>query len=221
LVIIDPVSSYLGKTDSHKNADVRGTLEPLGDMAARLRVAIVSITRFSKGAGQSAINSFIGSIAFVAASRAAFIVTRDPESEDPARRLFVQAKNNLAADHGGLAFRVEQRMVGEDILASAIAWESEKVTRKADEILAASRDSNSTPERAEAEDFLREFLSAGPRAATEVEAEAKDAGISWRTVRRVQKILGVKSYRKAESGDGLGKLGRWYWSLPGGASDPK
>ena len=106
LVIIDPVSSYLGKTDSHKNADVRGTLEPLGDLAARLRVAIVSITHFSKGAGQSAVNSFIGSIAFVAAARAAFIVTRDPESEDPARRLFVQAKNNLAADHGGLAFRV-------------------------------------------------------------------------------------------------------------------
>ena len=78
LVIIDPVSSYLGKTDSHKNADVRGTLEPLGDMASRLRVAVVSITHFSKGAGQSAINSFIGSIAFVAAARAAFIVTPRP-----------------------------------------------------------------------------------------------------------------------------------------------
>ena len=55
LVIIDPVSSYLGKIDSHKNAEVRGTLEPLGDMASRLRVAIVSVTHFSKGAGQSAL----------------------------------------------------------------------------------------------------------------------------------------------------------------------
>ena len=127
LVIIDPVSSYLGKTDSHKNADVRGTLEPLGDMASRLRVAVVSITHFSKGAGQSAINSFIGSIAFVAAARAAFIVTRDPDNTDPARRLFVQAKNNLAADSGGLAFRVEQRIVGKDIVASAIAWEGERI----------------------------------------------------------------------------------------------
>ena len=35
LVIIDPVSSYLGKVDSHKNSDVRGALEPLGDMASR------------------------------------------------------------------------------------------------------------------------------------------------------------------------------------------
>ena len=221
LVIIDPVSSYLGKTDSHKNADVRGTLEPLGDMASRLRVAVVSITHFSKGSGQSAVNSFIGSIAFVAAARAAFIVTRDPESEDPARRLFVQAKNNLAADHGGLAFRVEQRMVGNDILASAIAWESEKVTRNADEILAASRDTKSTPERVEAEEFLREFLRAGPRAATEVEAEAKDAGLSWATVRRAQKSLRIKPYRKAESGDGLGKQGRWYWALPNTEDAPK
>ena len=92
LVIIDPVSSYLGKLDSHKNADVRGALEPLGDMASRLRVAVVSITHFSKGAGQSAVNSFIGSIAFVAAARAAFIVTRDPDSDNPARRLFIRPR---------------------------------------------------------------------------------------------------------------------------------
>ena len=215
LVIIDPVSSYLGKTDSHKNADVRGTLEPLGDMASLLRVAVVSVTHFSKGTGQSAVNSFIGSIAFVAAARAAFIVTRDPESEDPARRLFVQAKNNLAMDSGGLAFRVEQRLLPGDIVASAVMWEGERITRTADEILAASRETDDKPERGEAEDFLKDVLAAGPRPATEVEAEAKGAGIAWRTVRRAQKDLGIKPYRRAESGDGLGNAGRWYWSLPG------
>ena len=218
LVIIDPVSSYLGKIDSHKNADVRGVLEPLGDMASRLRVAVVSITHFSKGSGQSAVNSFIGSIAFVAAARAAFIVTRDPDSRDPARRLFVQAKNNLAADCGGLAFRVEQHLVGNDIVASAIAWESERITRTADEILAANREGNESPERVEAEDFLNDALSSGDRPSTEIVAEAKGAGISWRTIRRAQKALGIKPYRKAETGDGLGKSGRWYWSLPSAGS---
>ena len=44
LVIIDPISSYMGKTDSHKNSDVRGVLEPVGEMAARLRVAVVTVT---------------------------------------------------------------------------------------------------------------------------------------------------------------------------------
>ena len=55
LVIIDPISSYMGKTDSHKNSEVRGAFEPAGEMAERLRVAILSITHFSKaGAGNSA-----------------------------------------------------------------------------------------------------------------------------------------------------------------------
>jgi putative DNA primase/helicase len=39
LVIIDPVSSYLGKADSHNNSEVRGVLEPLSEMAERMRVA--------------------------------------------------------------------------------------------------------------------------------------------------------------------------------------
>src|SRR4029079_8163640 len=61
LVIIDPISSYLGtKIDSHKNSDVRSVLEPLGDLAARRRVAILCNNHFAK-AGGSANNRMIGS----------------------------------------------------------------------------------------------------------------------------------------------------------------
>ena len=48
LVIVDPVSSYLGKTDSHKNSEVRGVLEPLSEMAERMGIAILTVTHFSK-----------------------------------------------------------------------------------------------------------------------------------------------------------------------------
>jgi putative DNA primase/helicase len=41
LVVIDPISSYLGRgIDSHRNSDVRGVLEPLNEMAERLGVAV-------------------------------------------------------------------------------------------------------------------------------------------------------------------------------------
>ena len=35
LIVIDPVSAYLGRADSHVNAEVRGILAPLTDLAAR------------------------------------------------------------------------------------------------------------------------------------------------------------------------------------------
>ena len=35
LVIVDPISAYLGGRDSHSNADIRGLLAPLADIAAR------------------------------------------------------------------------------------------------------------------------------------------------------------------------------------------
>jgi hypothetical protein len=215
LIIIDPISSYLGpKVDSHVNAAVRAVLEPVGEMAARLRVAIVAITHPPKGTGTTAINRFIGSIAFVAAARAAFMVTRD--ADDDTRRLFLPVKNNLAAVGNGLAFRLEQRIVGdpgEGIVASSVAWESEAVTMTADQALQAS-DAQSTGKGsagAEAEELLRNALATGPVAMKDIQAEAKEAGLSWATVRRAKERLGIVAERESHGRDGGG---RWTWAMP-------
>jgi putative DNA primase/helicase len=219
LVIIDPISSYLGAgVDSHVNAAVRRVLEPVSEFAARLGVAIVAITHPPKVTGTAAINRFIGSIAFVAAARAAFMVTRD--AEDEGRRFFLPVKNNLAATGQGLAFRLEQRIVGDEskgIVASSVVWDGEPVAISVDQALQAT-DAGSDHRSATAEDFLLDLLGGGGEvAAVEIKREAQDAGIAWATVRRAQKRLGIKPVRHAESGDGLGGRGRWYWSLPTGA----
>ena len=213
LVIIDPISSYMGKTDSHKNSDVRGVLEPVGEMAARLRVAVVSVTHKSKGKGNSAINSAIGSVGFTGVARSAFLVEKDPDDRD--RRLFLQIKNNIAKDPGGLAFRVGQQLLPGDIIGSSIFWDSDRVSCTADQVLAANENASDRPAQIEAEEFLRDILRDGPRPAKDIEAETKEAGIAWRTVNRAKKTLGIAAERRAESGQGLGRAGRWYWSWPG------
>ena len=211
MVCIDPISSYLGGADSHKNAAVRGVLEPIGEMADRMRVAVLSITHFSKsGAGitTKALHRFIGSIAFVGAPRMAFAVIED--AADKERRLMLHAKNNLAPPPPGLAFKLKQTIVVEAIVASRIDWEPEHVNMTADAALAAgavSGDGHSAKE--DAEDFLREVLADGAVGAKEVKRQAGEAGIANRTLMRAKRDLGVQSYRE----EAVDKH-KWFWILP-------
>src|SRR6266403_1988168 len=139
LIIVDPISAYMGGSDGNGNVETREVLEPLAEMANRLRIAVVAVTHMNKGGGggnQSALNRFAGSIAFVAAARAAFAVIEDPEDDE--RRLLLQAKNNLGKPCKGLAFRLEQRLVAGDIVSSNVMFEGEHVSASIDEALNAS-----------------------------------------------------------------------------------
>jgi hypothetical protein len=217
LVIIDPVSSYMGKTDSHKNADVRSVLEPIGEMAERLRVAVLAITHLSKGDGK-AINRFIGSIAFVAAARAAFTVVADAEDDAGLRRLFLQVKNNIAPPAPGLAFRLEQREVAPGIIGSSLAWDSTPVTMTADQALGGGGDDGGHTAKDDAADFLCDVLAAGPLPAKDIERLAAEAGLlgngkpigQTKAFRLARKDLGIVPARTG----GLGSGGQWVWALP-------
>jgi putative DNA primase/helicase len=207
LIIIDPVSSYLGPVNSHNNADVRAVLEPLGAMAARIRVATICNNHFSKGGG-SANSRVIGSVAFVNPARAAFIVT--PDEEDDTRMLLIPSKMNIAPIRHGLAYRIEGCLIhseGSEIATSRIMYESTPVTISADQALAAlSAHGENKSDKAEAIEFLKELLKAGPMAAKDVKKEASDAGISSKSLRSARAALGIKPEKASFEGG-------WVWKL--------
>jgi putative DNA primase/helicase len=209
LVIIDPISSYMGKADSHKNSDVRGVLEPISEMAGRKRTAILSVTHFSKsnaGTTTKALHRFIGSIAFVGAPRAAFAVIEDPDNEG--RMLFLHAKNNMGAKPQGLAFRLVQILLeGLTRPVSYVVWDSEPVNMTANEAMAASDEDCTALD--EVTDFLRDELKAGPVEADIIRSQAKRAGIADRTLKRARAKLGVISRR-----EGFGRDGKFFLELP-------
>jgi len=193
MVILDPITSYLGSVDSHKNADVRGVLDPLNDFASRTRVAVIANNHFSKGGG-TANSRFIGSVAFVNAARAAFIVTSD--DTDETRKLLIPSKSNIGPLSTGLAYRIEGCLIdyeGNSIPTSRVMYESAPVTISADRALAALQGGESARSaKDEASDFLEDLLAAGPVPAKEVQAAAREAGISTKSLRTAKDALGIK-----------------------------
>jgi hypothetical protein len=213
LVILDPVSAYLGGTDSHKNAEIRGLLAPLADLAARHDVAVLTITHMSKGIAGRALYRAMGSLGFIAAARAAWLAIAD--ADNPHRRLFLPAKMNLAEEPSGLAYALQSVMLDGIGPVGRVAWESGPVTLTADAALAAAAaDPEARGARDVAADWLKEALAAGPMTADDLKAAAKASGVAWRTVRRAQVAVGVKVRRQ-----GFGPDGKWYWLLPGQVID--
>jgi putative DNA primase/helicase len=130
------------------------------------------------------------------------------DAKDTDRRLFLHTKNNLAESPQGLAFRLEQVIVGEGIVSSRVEWEDVPVNITANEALGA--DATTKQDRTaieEAKCFLLELLAGGSVLAKKVWAEVEDAGLSRATVQRAKKELGIKS-GKCGMEDG------WTWSLP-------
>ena len=207
-VVIDPISAYLGGADSHKNAEIRALLAPLAKLAECHQVAVLCVSHLNKGGGSEALSRVTGSLAFVAAARAVYIVAKDQESER--RRLFLPAKNNVGNDTSGLAFCIESVALG-PIETSRVSWEAEPVTISADEVLTPEGHEERT-ERREAEDWLRDILADGPLAAKTIQQQAKDAGLAWITVRRAKDRLGIKPVKTRFDGG-------WEWALPEDAQD--
>lgn len=216
LLVIDPVSAYIGHVDDHRNSEVRGLLRPLAELAHETGVAIVLVTHLNKGVGE-AINRVIGSIAWAAAARAAWAVIRDPD--DDKRRLLLCLKNNIGLESLGMAYRIASPP-GEGMVAALsgvgrIEWESEPLSVRADDVLGAPRGEgvlDPAPARAEAAGFLRELLKNGPVGSEQIKVEAKAAGVKWASVRRAKEAIGIVA-RKI----GFGEKAGWCWVLPDAA----
>ncbi|MFH0980025.1 MAG: AAA family ATPase [Planctomycetota bacterium] len=202
LVVIDPVSAYTGRVDTYKNAEVRQLLARMAEMAGRFGVAVVLVDHLNKNSNARAMYRGMGSVAFVAASRAAWAVAKDPEDQE--RRLVLPIKTNLAPDSSGLAYRIEA--TGPDS-APRIVWDPNPVTVTADEVLGGGRREGAVPTEVQrAVEWLRSELRDGPVLQKAIMERADGAGFSQATVRRAFTVLGVKSQKESFSGP-------WLWAL--------
>lgn len=211
LVVIDPITAYLDKADTHKTADVRAAMMPLQTMASNRKIAVVVVSHLNKSGGNGkSINAVTGSGAFVALARAAFLVTKG--QEDEGLRLFVQAKNNIASAPG-LSFRIQAKTLSNGIEAPYVVFEEGTVNVTADEAIGDGAPQRDHSQIDAAKQFLTEELRHGPVPTKMLFERAAEQRISEKTLRRAQKDLGVMAKKSAKF------QGEWVWEFPFVAGD--
>jgi hypothetical protein len=204
LIIIDPISAYLGKIDSHRNTEVRNALNPVIKFCEEIGACLLCVTHLNKGGGSgNALSRVTGSIAFAAAARASFVITRDPDNPD--RRLMLPLKNNLAKDTHGFAYKIEEKEVS-GIITTCVAWESDKINLSAEEVL--TTQGGKAENKLFAEEFLREELKDGFEIpSNELYKRAEEHGISPKVLWNTKDKIGAKACKK-------GFNEGWVWYLP-------
>jgi hypothetical protein len=205
LIVIDPITAYLGQVDAHNQAEVRGMLAPLCAFAQRHAIAIVGVIHLNKREDASGVYRISGSLAFPAAARAVWWVKCDPD--DLNARVMLPTKFNLGPPPSGLRMTIQSApgaagMAPGGLGAPRVSWEEEIAPD-------ATEPAPSTPESLgaidDARDFLLDCLEHGPRAAAEILALADSRGISKGTLSRARSELHIITHRVQ---------GRWFMRLP-------
>jgi hypothetical protein len=201
LVIVDPISAYMGDADSHKNADVRAVLAPLAALAEQKSAALVGVTHLGKGEN-SALYRVLGSIAFTAAAR---VLHGAAELQDGSgRRVFGPLKSNLSVLPKALAFQLDR---------GALKWEG-LLDIDARSLLepASPGKRGRKPDKLEAvKQALAEVLTDGqehPSADVMRRVRERMGDVSDALIYKARRESGVASRK-----DGFA-AGGWVWQLP-------
>ncbi|MEK7469686.1 MAG: AAA family ATPase [Planctomycetota bacterium] len=213
LVVVDPVSAYLGDVDSHNNAEVRAALVACSEFAAKSGAVLLFITHPPKGAITKAVYAASGSGAFGNAPRSVVLVAED--REDPTRRLVAMAKINLAKKPKTRAYRIATKTLPDrpDLGEIPFAeWLPGTVDVTAEEIVAADAKGGKetrADKHARADAFMKDKLAGGPVHSVEVVAAGSRLGFSDDALREALKRLGGRDRR-----EGAGEGSRVVWELP-------
>jgi hypothetical protein len=216
LVVMDPVSAYLGpNVNAHKESDVRRVLGPLQMMAERTNIVLLLIIHLTKGSGVAALYRATGSIAFPAACRIVLGVAADPNDEQGKRRLLLPIKLNVGIPVTGIGYRIETTT--QSILPGAderdqppiLVWDSDPVLVDATVAMDRSGTVQELGALAECKRVLSQIMLNGRVLATEGTRQLKEAGASTAvaTVSRARKELGIKAVKE-------GFRGPWWWEPP-------
>jgi len=217
LVVIDPISNYLGAKRMEVEQEVRSILIPLKDLAEKYNVAVLLVMHLNKKQDLSAISRVGGAMAFTGVARSSWVFQRNPDPEHKNEFFMLRLKNNIAAPSDGLTFSVETRTIPitdkagkEQMVATPFVVWTGKTATTTEEALNPTRRKVGRPAKdvKPVEIWLQKYLQDGPKPAKEI-VKAAQGEFSRVELRQAKANLKIKTFQSTEVAHG-----GWIWALP-------
>jgi len=212
LVVLDPINSFIThKVDAHRDAEIRRVLDPLAALSARRRFSSLAVVHLNRRSDTDILNRITGSAGYGGSARSILTFGRHPEND--AQRV-VAAEGNWQKETQSELFELREVIVFPDAAP-------EEQTQPAlvhigvtdlgsSDLIDRFDDDRSALE--EAKDYLLGELALGPVPVADLRRGAEANGLSWPTIERAKKLLGVQARRISTAGGARGS-GRWEWFL--------
>lgn len=203
-VFFDPITDYQGNIDSHKNMDVRGSLQSLSMFAEKSNTAVIMLAHLTKDDAKKAMYRTQGSVGYISSPRAVFCIAPHPESDEGGMwqgvKVFSALKQNYAAKPPSLGFRI--------VNGEKLEFLKDTIELSGDDVLQTAEDRAQSPKTTQCIDFLKDTLSGGPVLAADIAALAGDRGFHHNLLLKARRQLGIKPQKDGFQGQSL-------WELPG------
>ena len=210
LLILDPTTGVYGSRNTNHDKDMRPIMNDLRDMCEKRGLTIVGITHTNKRGEAAAIDQIQGASSIAGAARAAWLFTRDPESDDEHAHVMSCIKSNLSDNHDGLKLLTKAVHINEEIGAHPMIVWGESTKMQADEANQALKEKRETKggKRNAAKMAILAIIAEKPMLSDDVYTALEKQGFSGETVKRAACELtkGVQIHRKQRGS-------RWYMVL--------
>lgn len=212
MIVADPITGIFGSKNINKNEEANPVLEHLIDFCEGSGMAFLGVLHVPKRTTNSAIEKIAGGSAVGGSAKSAFMLSRDPDSDEIHDHVLTMVKWNYASSAEGIRYKTVSATVdwkGRKIETAKIEW-GEVVGTVADDVLVAQNGKKEARDRQQdkCDAFLQTYLTSGPQKSKDVYDAAKGQGFGSSTVKR--SVANIKAHHV--DGRKHGKQG-WYMSM--------
>lgn len=196
LIVIDPISNYLGRVKMNAEEQVRTILAPLASLAAELGIVIITVGHLNRREkGTSPLDRMMGAAAFTGVARVVYLFGPNPDSDSPYSHVISAARGALADD--SLIFHTEvtnEEWGGKKSDVIKVVWDGKSKATAEDAADPESRKQKSIEKdlAADLAAFLKDGKPRSPEECTRylcgIHSLKENDKVNWPRVRRLAKV---------------------------------